>query len=222
MASDQTLESLRQALLAGEEEIAADLVGQALGLGVSSPAVLDVLSGAADELGRRYEAGECYLPELFAGAEAMSAAVDRLLPALESSGARPAGTVLIGTVEGDIHDIGKRIVAAMLSGAGFRVYDLGTDVQADVFAAKVRELQPDIVAASAYITTTSQMLPHISQALAEAGLRSAVKVLIGGAAVSREMVAMAGADAYGSNAAEAVTVARKLVDALKSRRASTS
>jgi 5-methyltetrahydrofolate--homocysteine methyltransferase len=208
---DPRLEALQQAVLDGDEELAADAAAQALEAALDPQAILDVLSGAADELGRRYEAGDCYLPELFAGAEAMSAAVDRLLPALESSGARPAGTVLIGTVEGDIHDIGKRIVAAMLSGAGFRVHDLGTDVRADVFAAKAQELHPDIVAASAYITTTSQMLPQISKALVEAGIRSRVMYLIGGAAVSPEMVALAGADAYGSNAAEAVTVARGLV-----------
>jgi methanogenic corrinoid protein MtbC1 len=215
---DPLLEGLAQSVLDGDDDLAADLATQALEAGFDPQVILGVLSGAADELGRRYEVGDCYLPELFAGAEAMSAAVDKLLPALESSGARPAGTVVIGTVEGDIHDIGKRIVAAMLSGAGFRVHDLGTDVKADTFVARVQELHPDIVAASAYITTTSQMLPHISQALVEAGIRSQVMYMIGGAAVSPEMVAMAGADAYGSNAAEAVTVARELVNRLGSKR----
>ena len=179
--------------------------------------ILDVLSDAADELGRRYESGDCFLPELFAGAEAMTAAVTQVLPALERSGVEHKGSVLIGTVEGDVHDIGKSIVTAMLSGAGFRVLDLGTDVTAEVFAERVQELHPDIVAASAYLTTTSQRLPEISAALSDAGLRSQVKYMIGGAAVSREMTTWAGADGYGENAAEAVAVARELVGRVRSK-----
>jgi methanogenic corrinoid protein MtbC1 len=125
------------------------------------------------------------------------------------------GSVVIGTVEGDVHEIGKRIVCAMLSGAGYRVHDLGADVTAGQFVARVRELHPEIVAASAYITTTCQRLPEIDQALREAGLRQQVKYLIGGASVTDGMLAWAGADGYGENAAEAVNVVRSLVQALQ-------
>lgn len=218
MTQMEALDSLQEAVLDGEEELAAELAEQVLGMDVSPQRVLDVLSAAADDLGRRYESGEYFLPELFAGAEAMSAAVAKVLPVLEQSGGEHKGTVVIGTVEGDVHDIGKRIVVAMLSGAGFRVHDLETDVRASLFVDKVRELQPDIVAASAYLTTTSQRLPEISQALTEAGIRSEVMYLIGGAAVSREMIKTTGADGYGENAAEAVSVARKLVEQIRSKR----
>jgi len=208
----ESWQELVQAILEGEEELAGKAAQKAIQAGASAQQVLDAISSAADELGRRFEAGDCYLPELFAGAEAMSAAVDRILPALEQGAAEPRGTVVIGAVEGDVHEIGKRIVAAMLAGAGFRVHDLGTDVPAALFVEKVRALRPDIVAASAYITTTAQRLPEIAAALEQAGLRPQVKYLIGGAAVSRGMAAWAGADAYGENAAEAVAVARSLVE----------
>lgn len=205
-------QDLVQAILEGEEERAGASARRAILAGAHPQRVLEAISAAADELGRRFESGDCYLPELFAGAEAMNAAVDQILPALEKSAAEPRGTVVIGAVEGDVHEIGKRIVAAMLAGAGFRVHDLGTDVPASSFVEKVRALRPEIVAASAYITTTAQRLPEIAAALEQAGLRSQVKYLVGGAAVSRGMAAWAGADAYGENAAEAVSVARALVE----------
>jgi len=212
------LENLKLAVLDGDEDIAAEAAHTALAEGIAPEAVLDAVSEGADELGQQYEAGECYLPELFAGAEAMSAAVALVLPELERASVEPKGTIVIGAVEGDVHEIGKRIVGAMLSGAGFHVHDLGADVSADLFIDKVRELRPDIVAASAYITTTSQRLPEINEALKREGLRSTVKYLIGGASVSREIMDWAGADGYGENAAEAVTVARELVEELRSER----
>jgi trimethylamine corrinoid protein len=149
---------------------------------------------------------------LFAGAEAMNAVVEKVVPELEKALAQPKGTVAIGTVEGDVHEIGKRIVCAMLSGAGYRVHDLGIDVTAAQFVAKVRELHPDIVAASAYITTTCQRLPAIASALREAGLRDKAAYLIGGASVNKGMVAWAGADGFGENAAQAVAVVRSLIE----------
>jgi methanogenic corrinoid protein MtbC1 len=209
------LQNLREAVIDGNEELAARAAGEALSLGITPEEVLNAISEAGNEIGKMFEAGNCFLPELFAAAEAMNAAVERVVPGLEKAFVQPKGTVVIGTVEGDVHEIGKRIVCAMLSGAGYRVHDLGIDVTAEQFVAKVRELHPDIVAASAYITTTCQRLPAIAIALREAGLRDRVKYLIGGASVNHGMVAWAGADGFGENAAQAVAVAHSLIEDFK-------
>ena len=213
---DTPLKTLMEAVFEGNEEIAAQAAGAALSSGITAEEVLNAISDAGNEIGKMFEAGDCFLPELFAGAEAMNAAVEKVVPELEKAFVQPKGTVIIGTVEGDVHEIGKRIVCAMLSGAGYRVHDLGTDVSADQFVAKVRELHPDIVAASAYITTTCQRLPAIATALKEAGLRDQVKYLIGGASVNKGMLAWAGADGFGENAAQAVRVVRCLIEEIKS------
>jgi len=213
--TDTPLKDLMEAVIEGKEELAAQAAGEALSIGVTAEEVLNAISAAGNKIGKMFEAGDCFLPELFAGAEAMNAAVEKVVPELEKAFVQPRGTVVIGTVEGDVHEIGKRIVCAMLSGAGYRVHDLGTDVTAEQFVAKVRELHPDIVAASAYITTTCQRLPSIASALRGAGLRDQVKYLIGGASVNNGMVAWAGADGFGENAAQAVTVVRSLIEDLK-------
>jgi methanogenic corrinoid protein MtbC1 len=199
------------AILDGDDLAAPEAALAAIAAGAAPAEIIAVVNGAARELGLRFQSGDCYLPELVAGADAMTAVLDAVLPALERSAVKPAGTVVVGVVEGDVHDIGKRIVAAMLAGAGFRVHDLGTDVPAAVFSEKAAELGADIVAASAYITTTTQRLPEVNRALAEAGLRERVKYLIGGAGVSRGMTAWAGADAFGENAAEAIEAALQLM-----------
>ncbi len=211
----EKLEALFNAIVEGDEEAARQAAQAALSEGSTPAELLETINAASHELGRRYETGECFLPELFAGAEAMTAAVDKVIPEIERVGVELAGVVVIGSVEGDIHDIGKRLVCAMLTGAGFRVHDLGVDVPAEKFVEKVQEVQPEIVAASAYMTTTAQRLPQIAEALVEAGLRDKVKYLIGGASVGPGMVPWAHADAYASNAAEAVKVASGLVKALK-------
>jgi len=211
----EDLKELIDTIIEGDEDIAAQITEEALSSGASPKEILDAVSDASDKLGQLYEDREYFLPELFAGAEAMKASVNLVLPELEKLKIEPRGVVLIGTVEGDVHEIGKNIVGAMLSGAGFRVIDLGTDVSGDQFAEKVKETHPDIVAASAYITTTSQRLPDVAAALKEAGIRKEVKYLIGGASVNNDMLEWAGADGYGENAAQAISVARSLVDDLK-------
>ncbi len=206
---------LVEAVLDGDELAAEEAAQSALAGGTDPTALLDAVSHASDVLGERFQSGDCFLPELFAGAEAMSAAVNVILPELSKGGASPAGVVVIASVEGDVHDIGKRIVSAMLASAGFRIHDLGADVPVAEIVEKVREVQPDVVAASAYITTTTQRLPEIDSGLREAGLRDNVKYLIGGASVGHGLVSWAHADAYAANAAEAVGVVRELVRALK-------
>ncbi|OGO31455.1 MAG: hypothetical protein A2136_10245 [Chloroflexi bacterium RBG_16_54_11] len=209
------LEELNKAIMEGNEDLAAQAAGNALSLGITAEAILRTISVAGNEIGKLFEGGDWFLPELFAGAEAMNAAVGKVVPELEKAAIQPKGTIIIGTVEGDVHEIGKRIVCAMLSGSGYRVHDLGIDVTAEQFASKVRELHPDIVAASAYITTTCQYLPEIARALEAAGLRQDVKFLIGGAAVSRGLIGWAGADGFGENAAQAVDVANSLMKDLE-------
>jgi 5-methyltetrahydrofolate--homocysteine methyltransferase len=191
---------------------AADAVRACLSSGTSPQRVLEVIGEAGEELGRRYEQGEYFLPQLFAGADAMSEAVKVVLPALERGGGKLKGVIVIGTVEGDIHDIGKRIVSAMLAGAGFHVHDLGIDVSAERFVTEARALNADIVAASSCFSTTTVRLQDIADALTEAGIREDVHYVIGGAAVSRGMVGWARADGSGENAAEAVRVISSLVD----------
>jgi len=213
--ADTALKNLTEAVIEGEEDLAAQAAGEALSAGIPAEEILNTISDAGDEIGKMFETGDYFLPELFAGAEAMNAAVETVLPELEKASVQPKGTVIIGAVEGDVHEIGKRIVCAMLSGAGYRVHDLGTDVTGEQFVAKVREFQPDIVAASAYITTTSMRLPEIATALDEAGLRDEVKYLIGGASVNEGMLAWAGADGFGENAAQAVTAVHSLIEDLK-------
>jgi len=212
---DIALKELRKAVIEGNEDLAAQAAGEALSNGITAEQVLNTISAAGNEIGQLFEAGDWFLPELFAGAEAMNAAVEKVVPELEKALVQPRGTIIIGTVEGDVHEIGKRIVCAMLSGAGYRVHDLGTNVTAEQFVAKVRELNPEIVAASAYITTTCQFLPKIAIALKEAGLREKVKYLIGGAAVNNGSVVWAGADGFGENAAQAVAVVHALIEDLK-------
>jgi methanogenic corrinoid protein MtbC1 len=215
--TDIALNDLMDAVIEGNEDLAAKSAGEALSAGITAEEILNAISDAGNKLGNLFETGACFLPELFAGAEAMNAAVEKVMPELEKAFVQPKGTLVIGTVEGDVHEIGKRIVCALLSGAGFRVHDLGTDVTAEQFVAKVRELHPEIVAASAYITTTCQRLPAIAAALEKAGLREQVKYLIGGAAVNKGMLEWAGADGFGENAAQAVVVVRSLVEDLQSR-----
>jgi 5-methyltetrahydrofolate--homocysteine methyltransferase len=209
----ESLDGLFEQLVAAHDvQGAADSVQDCLDDGVSPQRVLEVIGEAGEELGRRYEEGQYFLPQLFAGADAMSAAVKVVLPALERGGGQLKGVIVIGTVEGDIHDIGKRIVSAMLSGAGFRVHDIGIDVPAERFVAEARALNADVVAASSCFSTTTVRLQDIAEALREAGLREHVHYVIGGAAVSRGMVEWASADGHGQNAAEAARVISALVD----------
>lgn len=206
------IENLHEFILDGEDEMAEKVAADALKDGIEPAKILNTVSAAGDVLGDRYETGDIYLPELFAGAEAMTAAVEMVLPTFERLGGKHKGIIVIGTVEGDVHDIGKRIVSATLIGSGFKVHDLGVNVKAQEFVEKAQEMNSNIIAASALLTTTCQRLPEIAEALKAKDLQSKVKFMIGGAAVSRDMVEWAGADGYGDSAVEAVAVARKLMD----------
>jgi methylmalonyl-CoA mutase cobalamin-binding domain/chain len=166
-----------------------------------------------DEVGRRYEANEYFVPELLISARAMKASLELIRPLLIAKGAEPAGRVVIGTVKGDLHDIGKNLVAAMLEGAGFEVVDLGVDVSPEKFITALNERHATVVAMSALLTTTMNSMKVTVEALKAAGVRGKVKIMIGGAPVTQKYADEIGADGYSSNANAAVALARKLVAA---------
>jgi corrinoid protein of di/trimethylamine methyltransferase len=206
------LSKLYNSILNGDEKSALQLTNEALNQGVDpSELITRWMIPAMDEAGRLFEAQDYYVPELLLAGRAMKAALEPLRPLLAASGAQPTGRIVLGTVKGDLHDIGKNLVGSMLEGAGFEVFDLGIDVPSEKFVQAVNEHQADIVALSALLTVTMPEMKKAIEALSQAGIRSRVKVLIGGAPVSRDYAEEIGADGYGDNASSAVTIARALM-----------
>ena len=204
---------IHAAVAEGDAEVAAALAREALQTDLDPLVVLeDGFTQALRGVGARWEAGELYLPEMILAAEAMKAAMGVLQPEiLRRGGSRGAPLCCVmGTVKGDIHDIGKSIVAAMLEAAGFRVVDLGTDVGTDRFVAAVREEKASFVGLSALLTTTMPEMKTIVVALADAGLRAGVRVVIGGAPVTREYAAEIGADGFAKDGLEAMRLFQRL------------
>jgi methylmalonyl-CoA mutase cobalamin-binding domain/chain len=175
--------------------------------------VNDFMVPAMDEVGRRFEASEYYVPELLISARAMKTALDLVKPLLAARGERPAGKVVIGTVKGDLHDIGKNLVASMLEGGGFEVIDLGVNVPPEKFIAAIHEKQANILAMSALLTTTMPAMKSTVEALRQAGVRDRVKVLIGGAPITQKFADEIGADGYSDNAVGAVALAKRALAA---------
>jgi corrinoid protein of di/trimethylamine methyltransferase len=207
--------AMQQSVVEGAPERARELARQALESGAAAAAVLEqgFLAGIR-EVGAQYAQGKMFLPDMMAAAEAMKAAVGVLDVAFHAAGEdRPAaGTVVLGTTKGDIHEIGKALVGTLLSANGFRVHDLGVDVATEVFAEKARELGADIVGVSALLTTTMQGQRKVVEALERAGLRPRVKVMVGGAPVTRRWAEEIGADGFGKDAFSSVTLARTLLN----------
>lgn len=208
--------AMKQSIVDGEREEAVVLARQAVTAGIDPLAAINqgfVLG--LDEVGAQYGCGELFLPDLVLAAEAMKGAVAVLEPELTRRGAvrQVLGRVVIGTVAGDIHDIGKTLVATMLSANGFEVYDLGVDVPIAAFAQKAREVDADIVGVSALLTTTMVKQRDVVEALDDMGLRPRVKVMVGGAPVTAAWVQEIGADAFSEDAIGAVAVARQLAAA---------
>lgn len=203
---------LKQAVLDGEEEKAAELTKKALREGVEPARILnEALIPAMEIVGNEYQQGIRYIPEMLISAEAMKAAMRVLRPKLTETGVRLKGKVVIGTVEGDLHDIGKNLVAMMLEGAGFEVIDLGVEVTAESFVQAVKEHHPDVLGMSALLTTTMTHMSEVIEALKKAGLRDKVKVIIGGAPVTQEYSEKIGADGYAPDAASAVQLVKRLL-----------
>ncbi len=196
----------------GDRDGAQEAVKREIAAGMEPKRVIDDrLIAAMNQIGDRFRRGEVFVPEVMIAARAMQAGVTALKPFLKNEECTGAGRVLIGTVEGDLHDIGKNLVITMLEASGFQVTDLGIDVPVVRFVDEVRIHQPDIVAMSALLTTTMVNMQSVISALEGAGLRDKVKVMVGGAPVTPEFARRIGADAYGADAAHAVEQARVLL-----------
>jgi corrinoid protein of di/trimethylamine methyltransferase len=206
----QDLKPLYEAVLSGDAKTARSFTEQALAAGVEPlKLVHESMVPAMDEVGRRFECNEYFVPELLLSARAMKAALELVRPLLVESGAQPVARVVIGTVKGDLHDIGKNLVAAMFEGGGFEVIDLGVNVTPEKFIETVKANSAHIVAMSALLTTTMPSMKTTIDAFKQAGLREKVKILIGGAPITQKYADEIGADGYSDNAPAAVTLARK-------------
>jgi 5-methyltetrahydrofolate--homocysteine methyltransferase len=204
------LERIATCVLEGDAETTARLTQDALDEGLPASEIMDNgLVVGMNEVGVRFRAGDMFVPEVLMSAEAMQAGSVILRPLLAASGARRAGKVLLGTVKGDLHDIGKNLVGMMCEGAGFEVIDLGFNVDPDAFIRGITEHQPQVVGMSAMLTTTMRAMGHTIQALEEAGLRDTVKIMVGGAPVDAEFARRIGADGYGSNGPAGAELAKQ-------------
>ncbi len=211
--SKDLLEKITASIVDGEPDLTVDMTEQALGAGIEPLTIIDqALVPGMQVVGRRFSEGEYFLPNLIVAAMGMKRAMARLEPELRSrhQEVKAAGTVVIGTVQGDIHEIGKTLVGTMLAANGFEVHDLGVDVAAEEFVAKVRETNANVVGLSALLTTTMTMQRGVIEALRAAGLRDRVKVMVGGAPVSQQWADDIGADGFAEDAVGAVDLAVKL------------
>ncbi len=205
-------EELKRAICEGEEERAEEIARRALDENADPWKILErgAIPGIS-EAGRLWQEGEYFLPDVILATEAYSQVMRLLEPLLGEGEIRSRGSVVIGSVEGDAHEIGKNIVVAMLRSSGYQVTDLGIDVKKETFVERVREYRPDVLGMGAYMTTTMRRMPEVIQSLVEAGLREGVKVIVGGAAVTEEYSKEIGADGYGKDAAQAVSLVKRLL-----------
>jgi len=205
-------EKMAEALIAGQEDSVKALTQEALDNGAGAREILDKgLLAGMDVVGKRFKAGDMFIPEVLLCARTMHGAMEILKPFLSEGDQRGAGIFLLGTVEGDLHDIGKNLVGMMLRGAGFKIIDLGTNVTPEAFVNAVKEHQPDILGMSALLTTTMPKMAETIKALEEAGIRDSIKIMAGGAPVTQDFIEQIGADAYGANAASAAEKAKALL-----------
>jgi corrinoid protein of di/trimethylamine methyltransferase len=212
MSDAPDLSKLYDAILEGDANAAREITETALAAGVDpQELVAERMIPAMDEVGKRFECNEYFVPELLIAARAMKSALDLLRPLLAEKGVEPVGRVVIGTVKGDLHDIGKGLVASMLEGGGFEVVDLGVDVPADQFVAKAQECKADIIALSALLTTTMTAMKGVIDAVKSADLDC--RIIVGGAPVTQQYADSIGADGYSNNASGAVALARELTAA---------
>ena len=213
MTHDEILQGLYDNTLVGNAPEVTDLVNRGLEDGLGPEQMLyDALIPSLEEVGARFERGDFFVPEMLIAARAMQGALDILRPLLAETGAAEIGTYVMGTVKGDVHDIGKNLVNIMLEGAGFTVHDLGVNVPPEKFVEQVQEHEPDIVGFSAFLTTTMPMFKANINALEKSGLRDKVIVMVGGAPVTQEYADAVGADGYAADASTAVRLAKSLIE----------
>lgn len=208
------LEKLYEAILTGKLEIARAVTNEAITENVDPHLIINnYMSRAMEDIGKRFEEGKAFVPELLMAARAMKGALDLLKPQMKGATSHSLGKVVIGTVKGDLHDIGKNLVASMLEGCGFEVINLGTDISSERFINALKENRAQILCLSALLTTTMNYMQEVIDALEQNGIRSQVKVMIGGAPVSESFARQIGADGYSDNANAAVTLAKSLLSA---------
>jgi methylmalonyl-CoA mutase cobalamin-binding domain/chain len=212
MNSEELLTELYDKTLTGNGPAVLELTRGGLDQGLGPETLLyEALIPALEEVGARFERGDFFVPEMLIAGKAMAGALEILRPLLAETGAETIGTVVMGTVKGDVHDIGKNLVNIMFEGAGFQVIDLGVQVSPEKFVDAVRTHKPDIVGFSAFLTTTMPMFKANINALTKAGLREQVMVMVGGAPVTQEYADVVGADGYAADASAAVVKAKELI-----------
>jgi 5-methyltetrahydrofolate--homocysteine methyltransferase len=210
------LEDLHQSVIDGDMDRTQELTAKAIAENVPPEQILkEGLISAMAEVGRMFEAGEFFVPEMLIAARAMKSGLTLLRPRLIAANVKAIGKVVIGTVEGDVHDIGKNLVGMMLEGAGFEVIDLGADVHPEKYVQAVKDHHPDLLACSALLTTTMPRMKEVIQALEKAGLRDQVKVMVGGAPLTESYAREIGADLYAPDAASAASRANELIFELR-------
>ncbi len=207
-----TLQQIKDAVITRQRAEIEGLVTRAIEEGVEPKSIIDHgLISAMDVIGQQFSDSEIFVPEMLVSALTMKLGLERVKPLLKSEESEPKGTIIVGTVKGDIHDIGKNIVKMMLEGAGFKVVDLGVDLTVEKLIEQIEAIGPDILGLSALLTTSMPEMKRTVQELREKGLRKKVKVMVGGAPVSNSFSEEIGADGYGADAAEAVVLARQLI-----------
>ncbi len=208
------LHALYEAILGGKFEPAVEVTNQAIAEGAEPQKIInEYMIPAMEEIGARFEAGQAFVPNLLMSARAMKGSLDIVKPLLRGDSTASVGKVVIGTVKGDLHDIGKNLVASMLEGCGFEVINLGVDVSSDKFVEAVREHDANIICMSALLTTTMNYMKEVVAAVEAAQLKDRVKIMVGGAPLTEGFARSIGADGYSSNANAAVTLARSLMGA---------
>ena len=210
--ANDILERIKLSIVNMEDQVAVDLTKQALADYAAEEILNRALIPAMEMVGDEYEQGKKFIPEMLMAAEAMTAALELLKPLLARADVKKAGKVVMGTVEGDVHDIGQKMVCIMLEGSGFEVFSLGADVPAREFINAVKTKKPDILGMSALLTTTAPRMKGVIEALQKEGLRDRVKVMVGGAILNQRLADEYGADGYAPDAASATRLARSLVE----------
>lgn len=209
------LDEMNTSIIEGDRDKVEELTRQALEQGIEVKAILNEgMIGAMDVVGQRFESGEMFIPEMIVAGEAMTRGLNILRPLFKESGIKPQGTVVIGTVKGDVHSIGKSLASMMMEGAGFKIIDLGVNVSPEQFVNSAREEGAQLVGMSALLTTTMPLMKATIDALKEAGLLDKVKTLIGGAPITQEYADKIGADGYAPDAATGVKKVKELVQVL--------
>ena len=212
MTHEEIIKALFEETMVGNAPAVLELTHRALAEGLGPDTILyEALIPSLEEVGARFERGDYFVPEMLIAGKAMSGALNVLRPLLAETGAASVGTFLMGTVKGDVHDIGKNLVNIMLEGAGFNVIDLGVQVSPEKFIAGLQEHKPDILGMSAFLTTTMPMFKATIHEINKAGLRQSVIIMVGGAPVTQEYADAVGADGYASDASTAVRVAKDLI-----------